>query len=123
MKCFSEQGDKVFAILNCRQRQNDDDAMVTMPLDTREYSLYQEMIDEGKDESEIFKTLFPPEIEPKRQDREITLSVSILNKRQLIVLITEELGISLPTLTRMSVNDLREMLLVLRRKPRLKRKT
>ena len=117
MQYFYETKKKIFAILNCRRRRSVDDRIIAMPLDTQELRIYRESKAKGKPDSAIFRTLFPPRIEDvgNLAAEEISVRLGSLNKKQLVHLITEELKVNLPSLTKMNIPDLRKMLLKLRR--------
>lgn len=118
MQYFTEINGRIHAILNYALRQSNDDEIISEPLDTRELAIYRNLKGAGQNDPEIFKTLFPPSI-PKinrRPPSKVEIEIEQLNKRQLIHLILQEVKTSIVSLSRMSVTDLRKLLLSLRAK-------
>ena len=121
MKHFIEKDQEVLAILNSRLRQSESDVILSIPLSTRELKKYQRLKKEGKTDSRIFKELYPQESGlTSEKPVKVSVGISELSKKQIIRLIHEELRLSLPSLHKMKVDDLRKMLHViteLRRRP------
>lgn len=114
---FTEEGETVYAIVNAQDRVSDDDVMIRLPLDAGQFSTYKDLRQNGKSDSVIFRRLFPVKGDGKAGgSNKIVVDVNYLNKEQVLTLITDELGLELKTLNRMTVNDLRELLVVLMRR-------
>ncbi len=116
MKFFTENGSKVFVITNWKSRNSEADAMLRMPLTGPQKKVYIDLKDKGEDETVIYNTLFPSP--PEERKRTIQIEVDDLTKPQMITQINRELGLSLESLDRMKVDDLKEMLLALANKAR-----
>ena len=113
---FNEARGKVYAILNHKYRKGPDDVVVAMRLRAQELEVYNQLRGAGKTDSVIFRRLFPGTLEGKADAHSHRIPVSIreLNKRQLVHLILEELKVNLPSLPRLSIRDLRRLLVAVR---------
>ena len=130
MRYFSEYAGKVYAILNCWKRKSEKDAMIALPLNTRELRLYHRLKDNGKSDSTVFNTLFPREIPLSSDDQsvqpakrtsdaekqKVEIDIRELNKKQLIHLILREMQTTLKSLPRMTKTDLQKILLIVKQR-------
>ena len=111
-RCFVRFEGRTHAILNWQLRRSISDAIISWPLSREEQAAFQKYRDEGQGEQAIFGLLFPP---PVRKP----LAVSDLQKKtknQLIHLIMNKLGCSLPSLMKMTKVDLCALYLALGRR-------
>jgi len=117
MRYFVEGAGKIFAILNHKYRKTDDDAVVAMQLRGRARERYEEMKQRGARDSVIFRRLFPRDLpEPGgTPSAKVSIEIKRLNKSQLVHMILEETHLSMPSLPRLSMRDLRKLLLALRK--------
>lgn len=96
---------RCLAIQNWRNRSSRDDALIAIPLSDQQRDEYQQYKDMGWSDERIFDRLFPePEL-----DR-VALPMVDLTKTQLINLTTQVLGHELPSMERLSRDDLVKLL-------------
>ena len=60
MKYFSEHHGKIYAITNWKHCNSNSDVMVRVPLKKHEIEEFEKLKKDGKTETEIFNSLFPP---------------------------------------------------------------
>ena len=111
MEYFFEIEEEVYAILNQKHRKSENDVMVRLALHEDERTIYNQLKQEGKDESAIFQVLFPEFKSPHKKPRKIEINVDDLNKPQVIKTISMYMETELPSLSRMTLKDLQELLL------------
>ncbi len=111
-QCFLRFQNNVYAFLNWRLREKPFDVMVLHPLDTRQLVTYQKLLKQGRTDESIFNTFFPPVDKPKKR---VLIDVDLLTKEQLVHLICTITRESLPSLSRMSTEDLKTLFSVLDR--------
>ncbi len=96
---------RCLAIQNWRNRANQDDALIAIPLSDKQRDDYQKFKHIGWSDERIFDRLFPgPEL-----DR-VALPMVDLTKTQLINLTSQVLGHELPSMERLSRDDLVKLL-------------
>lgn len=96
---------RLLAIRNWRHLHHRDDAIIAVPLSEKELGLYQRGKRDGASDEQIFDQLFPPPVVEK-----VAISISELSKTQLVRLLEQVLDQPLPTLGRMSRQDLAALL-------------
>ena len=115
MTKFMQAEGKVYALMNARRKSHNRDVVVIKPLNESEKEAYLERKGHGAKDTEIFQHLFSRSRAPRASDRGpiVEIDSSALNKKQMIKLI--ELladGAEMPSLQRMSRQDLKTLLLV-----------
>lgn len=112
-KIFFKSGGKVKAILNWQTMKNGDALLLSDTLDTEHMNLYEGFKELGKDDQFIFEKFFSPQktkkllLASKKVDTlEVTIEIEQLTKSQLTYLIEREIKAALPTLKKMSKEDL-----------------
>ena len=98
------------AVLNWQQRRSQTDAIVSRPLSREELRLYCEARERGLDEPDIFRRMLPH----RRRARRTAAELNQLTKKQLVDLVMVRLGAALPSLGRMTKDDLQTLYLKLR---------
>ncbi len=105
-KIFREVHDgRLLAIRNWRHRNQSEDAVIAVPLTTDEFDHYHKRKDDGASDEEIFNDLFH---EPNGE--RVAIPITDLNKAQIVKLLNSALQTELATLSRMSRDDLLELL-------------
>ena len=107
---FTKTDGKVKAILNWRTRAKEDALILSDTLDTEEMALFYELKSSGEDEESIFDRIFPPH-NPGQGPLQVTIAVDQLTKAQLAYLIEKEMQSTLPSLKKMSKEDLLKLFL------------
>ena len=112
-KIFFKSSGKVKAILNWQTMKNGDALLLSDTLDTEHLNLYEGFKELGKDDQFIFEKFFSPKktkkllLASKKVDTlEVTIEIEQLTKSQLTYLIEREIKAALPTLKKMSKEDL-----------------
>ena len=111
MEYFLEMDGEVYAIVNQKHRKSENDVMVRLALHEDERTIYDQLKKEGRDESAIFQVLFPEFKSPDKIPRKIEIDVDDLTKSQVLHMISKYMQTKLRSLSRMTVKDLRELLL------------
>lgn len=117
MEYFSESGNLVYAITNSKNRRSSEDVQIRVPLKGDALKKYLKMKKAGENESDMFSILFPDRdttIAVLVGSRKIEIEVDELSKPQVVDLLTKEIEIELQSIERMTLNDLRELLLRIR---------
>ena len=112
-KIFFRSGGKVKAIINWRTMKAGDALFLYDTLDTEHMNLYEELKNLGKDDQFIFDKFFSPTeskkllvASKKAEALEVTIEIEQLTKPQLKYLIEREIKTTLPSLNKMSKDDL-----------------
>ena len=100
---FYEVQGRLYAILNWRARQKPDDVLCLMELNLVQAGEYQRLKAEGKPESQVYESLFPPRPKPARAPG---LDTSGLSKQQLADILRALTGSALPSIGESSRPDL-----------------
>ncbi|MEM7706455.1 MAG: hypothetical protein AAF358_12920 [Pseudomonadota bacterium] len=95
----------LMAVRNWQHRMTTDDAIIAVPLTHEQLQRYRQDKKAGLSDEVIFNDLFPP-----LQRDKIALPIEDLTKSQLISLIERVQDVELPTLQRMSCQDLAALL-------------
>ena len=116
MEYFYKCANKIFVILNYRQRQSNNDAMVSIPLNSHERQVYKEFKKEGKSDSAIYRSLFFNKIPStaRAAGQKVNIEIGELGKKQLVYLITRNLKTTFRSLARMTIADLRKMFIIIK---------
>lgn len=112
--CFTRFHDKVYAILNWKFCDQDrKDGLILKKLSPEETQAYENKRQSGCTDSGIFQQLFPARPVFAANDR-IDENI-FLNRHQIAEIINQKLNTSLKTLTQMSIEDLRALLVHIER--------
>jgi hypothetical protein len=112
--CFTRFQNQVYAILNWKFCDQDrKDGLILKKLSAEETKAYENQRQSGRSDSGIFQQLFPPRPVFAANDR-INESI-FLNRNQIADIINQKLNTSLKTLTNMSIEDLRVLLVQVER--------
>ncbi|MEM9530807.1 MAG: hypothetical protein AAGA23_07795 [Pseudomonadota bacterium] len=95
----------LMAVRNWRHRMTTDDAIIAVPLTSEQLDFYQSEKEAGRGDETIFNQLFPKPVRGR-----IALPIEELTKSQLVNLIQQIHDVELPSLHRMSSEDLAALL-------------
>lgn len=113
MKYFSEYQGRIYAVTNWKHCNSKSDVMVRVPLKQEEIDTYEQLKEQGKNETEIYNVLFPPYKRKVSGPRKIEIDVKDLTKPQALNMIHATLEVELESLERMTLPDLQELLLAI----------
>ncbi|MDX1569620.1 MAG: hypothetical protein R3200_03980 [Xanthomonadales bacterium] len=99
---FEEVPDgRLLAVRNWKHRDHEDDALIAVPLEPEQIDRYRELKRKGMDDAQIFDELFAVPIDPR-----VSISIDQLSKKQLMMLLRQVVGDDIPTLDRVTREDL-----------------
>jgi len=107
--CFMNINGTIHAVVNWRSRSDKDDVIIGCRLNKGQEDTYERMKDQGYSDPVICDKLFPQALLPRARQK-VSVDIEVLTKQQLVQLIRDTLGKPLPSLEKLSTDDLRSVL-------------